>query len=351
MLARYAKTFVKATVSPVVDALGVYDRRIAVAAGGAGHWTILMYHRVIADPAADPFRLGMCVRRDRFEAQIAWLRRHFNVIGLREAVDRLERGEPLPERALSVTFDDGYRDNLDVALPILEAHGVPFTLFVPTGGLDTDEQLWWDRVIAALAGTGRETLDTGALDLPGQPVRLSLSSWRRAITAEEVLQRLWTLPIDETLAAVERIERVLGPAVRPVVRAQRLSSAQIREMHRRGVEIGAHSVRHPNLQLVSCVHELQREMTVSRQQLEALCQAPIDGFAYPGGRMNADTVAAARAVGFRYAVATISAVNRAPYDRFQLCRIGMPDAPLADFKRAFSTSMTRQEAGRHAFTA
>lgn len=347
MLKRYAKSVLKNTVSPLLDAAGVYDRRIARAVSDPRQWTIVMYHRVVADAAADPFRLGMCVRRDRFEAQIDYLRRQFNVIGLRDAVGRLERGEPLPERAVSITFDDGYLDNFEVALPILEAHRVPVTLFVPTGGLDTGELLWWDRVIAALAGTSLQTLDLQAVGLAGPLPRLPLSSWHRVATAEAVLEHLWTLPIERVLEVVGRIEQALGPSCRPVARAARLGAGQIREMHRRGVEIGAHSVRHPNLKLVSEA-DLQQEMIASREMLESLCQAPIDGFAYPGGRMNDATAVAAQAVGFRYAVATISAVNRAPYDHFKLCRIGMPDSPVADFKRALSATMLRPGRAQHA---
>lgn len=347
MLKRYAKSVLKNTVSPLLDAAGVYDRRISQAVSDPRQWTIVMYHRVVADAAADPFRLGMCVRRDRFEAQISYLRRQFNVVGLQDAIGRLERGEPLPERAVSITFDDGYLDNLEVALPILEAHRVPVTLFVPTGGLDTGELLWWDRVIDALAGTSHPALDTQAVGLDGLHARLSLSPWHRVATAEAVLEQLWALPIERVLEVVGRIEQALGPSHRTVMPAARLGAEQIREMHRRGVEIGAHSVRHPNLKLVSEA-DLRQEMIASREMLESLCQAPVDGFAYPGGRMNDATAVAARAVGFRYAVATISAVNRAPHDHFKLCRIGMPDSPVADFKRALSATMLRPGRAQHA---
>lgn len=342
MLKRYGKSILKSMVSPLLDSCGIYDRRISQAVADNRRWTIVMYHRVVADPAADPFALGMCVRRSRFEAQIAYFRRHFEMIGLSEAVDRIERGEPLPKRAISVTFDDGYRDNLEHALPILEAYQAPATLFVPTGGLETGELLWWDRVIAAFSGTAAQSLDPRDVDLPGIDRLLSLGSWSRAASAEIVLGQLWTLPIERALDVVQRIEKVLGPASYPVVPAARLRPAEIQEMHRRGVEIGAHSVRHPNLQLVP-QHELQEEMTASREVLEGLCQAPIPGFAYPGGRLNDETVDAARAVGFRYAVATISATNSAPYDCFKLRRIGMPDASLPDFKRSLGVAMQRND--------
>lgn len=340
MLSRYVKSMVKSTLSPLLDAGGLYDRRIATASGARGSWIIVMYHRVVENPMADPFRLGMCVLRERFSAQVRYLRENFNVIGLCDAVGRLEAGDALPERAVSITFDDGYLDNLEIALPILKSYRMPATLFVPTGGLEDGEPLWWDRVIAAFAGTTRSAFDAPAAGLPGVGSRLSLSRWRRPASVETVLEQLWKLPIEETQEIVCRIERQLGPQQRPVVPAARLTRAQVREMHRQGVEIGAHSVRHPNMKLLQ-EHEVRSEMLASRKTLQEICDAPIEGFAYPGGRMNEGTAQAARTAGFRYAVATTTAINEAPYERFRLSRIGMPDSGLADFKRSLSAAMRR----------
>lgn len=333
MLLGYAKTVLKNTVSPVLDFAGIYDRRLR----GDG-WTILMYHRIINDPADAPFGLGMCVRRTHFASQIAYLRRHFNVIALRDGIERIARGDPLPPRAVSVTFDDGYLDNMELALPILEAHQVPFTVYVPSGGLQDGEPLWFDRVRASLGSTSQAELDTSRIGLPGPQGLLSLSKWQRPVTMRRVLDRLWMLPIAQVLEIVARIERVYGTTADPKLLAQRMCAAQIRAMHGRGAEIGAHTVHHPNLALMSQA-EVEAEMRESRQALEALCQDSVDGFAYPGGRMGAATVAAARAVGFRHAVTTVKGINSTGSDVLQLRRVGMPDTAVADFKRALGSAM------------
>lgn len=119
-----------------------------------------------------------------------------------------------------------------------------------------------------------------------------------------------------------------------------MGPAQLRELQRRGGEIGAHSVRHPNLRLLSAGETLD-EMLDSRRTLQELCQAPVEGFAYPGGQMGGTTVQAARAAGFRHAVTTAGGINRTGCDLLQLGRIGMPDTPVADFKRAFSARLLR----------
>jgi peptidoglycan/xylan/chitin deacetylase (PgdA/CDA1 family) len=335
------KRVAKALGSPVIDATGIYESRIRKLARASGSWTIVMYHRVIADAALDPFRLGMCVTRARFAAQIRYLRSTFNVLTVREAIRRLDDGQPLPQRALSVTFDDGYLDTLTCALPVLQAHGVPFTLFIPTGDIESGRRLWWDRVIDAAAATRHATLDLDALGLPGTVRTLALDGPRRAENVEQLLALLWDLPAKAQLDAVERIEQQLQRT--DSSGSRRLDPRQVQQLHRDGVEIGAHSVNHPNLRVASGA-EVRHEMEASRGYLEQLVQEPIVGFAYPGGRMSAATAAIARDVGFRYSLGTVSAVNRAPFERFDLRRIGMPDAPLPDFRRAFSAAMARAAA-------
>ncbi len=336
---RTAKNLVKALGSPLIDSLGVYQRRIDRLIAETGSWTIVMYHRVIVDPAADPFRLGMCVSRDRFAAQVRYFRQHFHPIGLNEGAQMLARGDPLPPRALSVTFDDGYLDNLTHALPVLKTHGMPYALYVPTGGLDSGDMLWWDRVIGAVACTERQAVELAELGLVTQPETLSLAAWQRVNTVSRMLDLLWRLPSQQMRASVERIERALRPRITPQLYAGRLSSSQLRDLHAQGVEIGAHSVDHPNLALATS-DETRQELLGSRSELEQLLQAPVPGLAYPGGRMRAETARIAQELGFEYAVATSSGNNQPPIDVFELRRVGMPDTSMSDFRRAVSVTLT-----------
>lgn len=344
MVVRRAKSLLKRFVSPVLDGLGVYDRQLRKMP--ADCWTIVMYHRVIDDPATDPFSLGMCVTRRHFEEQLGFFQKRFTPIGLLDAVGRVERGEPLPPYALSITFDDGYLDNHDVALPVLKAHGLEATLFVPTGGLDDGEPLWWDRVIRAFDATAVSEIEPASLGAPMPEGRLSLGRWRRAETAIQVMNSLWDLPIEQVDGVVARLEKALPPGRDAAPLARRMSPAQLLEMRRHGVEIGAHSVRHPNLKLESAA-SIRHEMRESKRILEALCDAPIRGFAYPGGRKNADAVRAAREVGFSYAVATTKGINHPGADLMTLARVGMPDTPVSDLKRPLASIVQQRPAVHH----
>jgi peptidoglycan/xylan/chitin deacetylase (PgdA/CDA1 family) len=334
------KNATKALVSPLLDATGIYDRRIERAGRAAGSWTIVMYHRVIVDPACDPFELGMCVTRDRFEQQVRYLRDHFQVLAVSDVLGRCARGEPLPPRSLSITFDDGYLDNLTLALPVLQRHGLPFSVFVPTGGLAEGRMLWWDRVIAAIGGTRRSEVDLQELGLSDRTDVRPLQGVQAALHVEDILNRLWSLPPAACEQSVDRIERWLAPERRPALQAARLTVEQVRELHRHGVEIGAHSVSHPNLALAApqqVVDELHR----GREQLQTWLQSEVRGFAYPGGHFDDTTQQAVASAGYAYALSTETGLNLPPYNPHRLLRIGMPDSDLSDFRRAFSGAMLR----------
>ncbi|MFN9450772.1 MAG: polysaccharide deacetylase family protein [Rubrivivax sp.] len=340
------KSAAKAVLSPVLDATGLYDRRIKHACREPETWAIVMYHRVIDDPASDPFQLGMCVSRERFERQIRYLCQRFNIISMADGFKRHAMGQPLPRRALSVTFDDGYLDNLTCALPILQRHGVPFSVYVPTGGMLEGEPLWWDRAITALAGTHRLELDLQELGLSESSDVRSLRGVFAPETAEAILDRLWSLPPAACADSLERLERALAPLRSSAAKAPRLSIDQLRELHRQGVEIGAHSVSHPNLTLLDAAR-CRHEVVHGRQQLEDWLQTDVVGFAYPGGRINEVSHAAVVEAGFGYGLSTDTGLNRAPLQRHQLLRIGMPDAHLADFRRSVGSALTLGHSQQH----
>jgi peptidoglycan/xylan/chitin deacetylase (PgdA/CDA1 family) len=329
--------FVKGIVNPVLDGSGVYDSWLQGLAQRP-HWTILMYHRVINDKSEDPFDMGMCVTRERFEAQISYLARTCEIVPLGETLARVASGtEPHRGRMVSITFDDGYRDNLTLAAPVMEREGVPFTLFVATGGMETGEPFWWDRVILSFARSARPEL---AIDLPGRgPARFSLAPLRRAQAVRDLVDALWEHPDEGRLELIAEIERQLDVDGRALAPA-RLTSDEVVALARAGVEIGAHSVSHRNMSRLSPT-DVAAEMSGSRARLQALCGQPVDGFAYPAGYVTPAVTAAARDAGFSYAVGTRSEINIHPLPLYELDRIGMPDVSTADFKRSWGTRARR----------
>ena len=101
-------------------------------AGAKGRLSILIFHRVLAQP--DPLFADVPDAVE-FETKMRWVRDWFNVVPLARAADMLEAGT-IPARALAITFDDGYADNEEVAAPILQRLGLTATFFVSTGFLN-----------------------------------------------------------------------------------------------------------------------------------------------------------------------------------------------------------------------
>ena len=275
--------------------------------------TILTFHRVLRAP--DALRLGEPVAA-KFGLQMRWLARHFSVLPLTEAVDRLRRGA-LPSRACCITFDDGYADNLTVALPILERYRLPATVFVATGYLDGG-RMFNDAVVDAVAHAAATTLDLRELGLG----RYSLATMeQRRTSVAAILERLKYRPPTERDADIEGLVKLAGCGALP--RDIMLTSAQVTELSRRGVEIGGHTVAHTILTTLDD-DRARQEMATGKRQLETITGRPVRAFAYPNGRPNRDYAARhaamAREVGFDLAVTTASGVANPASDVFQLPR-------------------------------
>ena len=112
---------------------------------------VLVYHRV-GERSLDPWRLT--IDPEIFAGQMETLARDWSPISLAELVEGFGRRR-LPERAVAVTFDDGYADNLEVAAPILLEHGIPTTLFVAAELIDAGGPPWWDELAAVLLEPAR----------------------------------------------------------------------------------------------------------------------------------------------------------------------------------------------------
>jgi hypothetical protein len=338
------KGIAKRIGSPLLELTGQPDREIGRRAGAEDSWTILMYHRVIDDPRADPYRFGMCVRRRNFAEQLDVLASHFRIEPIGDVIARLRRGERVAPRTLSITFDDGYLDNAETAAPMLRARGIPASFYVTTGGLDTPEALWWDRVINAVDATRERGTVTGVeLGVPAAGASLSLAPRARERTATALLDALWTLPHAQVLTALSRIEARLEPNRAADTFAPRMDSRGLARLAADGFEVGAHTVRHPNLVKLSPA-DVFAEADASRRTLQRITGTAVAGFAYPAGHFGTQTIELIRQAGFGYAVSVVSGVNGTEDDPYALRRISAPDAARAEFKVALARAMGRRPA-------
>ena len=272
---------------------------LASPAGASARLSVLIFHRVLPEP--DPL-FAEEMHAARFDTVCRWLAAWFNVMPLDAAVAALQR-RSLPARALAITFDDGYADNAQVAMPILRHHGLSATFFVATGFLDGG-CMWNDRVIEAVRRTRASVLDLqdGAVPRGGRYPLDTLSARRAAIDA--VIGGLKSLPPDERLAGAAEVTRRAG--VEPP-RGLMMTSDEVRALHRGGMQVGAHTVSHPILARLDAARAVE-EIGGSKRCLEQLLQAPVTTFAYPNGKPGDDFTPAnreqVRRLGFVAAVST-----------------------------------------------
>jgi peptidoglycan/xylan/chitin deacetylase (PgdA/CDA1 family) len=274
--------------------------------------SILLFHRVLA--VADPFRTGDMTAA-QFDAVVARLARTFSVLPLEEGIERL-RNNSLPKAALSITFDDGYQDNLDVALPILVAHGLTATFFIATGFLDGG-WMWNDRIIEACKRTSRTAATLPALGLESIELGTELA---RVAAAHGIIGKAKHLPFDQRADAVAQLEERLDVRLD---RGPMLDPDSVRRLRGHGMTIGAHTVTHPILAGLDDARA-RAEIHDSRDHLVEILREPVRLFAYPNGRpgrdygmKHVDMIAEA---GFASAVSTTPMTARPGMSRYELPR-------------------------------
>ncbi|HEX9627613.1 MAG TPA: polysaccharide deacetylase family protein [Acidiferrobacterales bacterium] len=291
--------------------------------GRRGRLSILIYHRVLPEP--DPMRPHE-IDAATFHWQMAALRGHFTVLPLTEAVERLAAGG-LPPRAAAITFDDGYADNVDIALPILQGLGLSATFFIATGFLNGG-RMWNDSIIEALRIAPGARADLTALGLGEHDIG---DMAKRHATAAALIGKLKYLPVLARGAAVERLTATLGVRLPDDLM---MTDAGVNRLHRAGMGIGGHTVNHPILAGTDPA-DVRREIAVGREYLEGLLGERVALFAYPNGRPHqdyrAEHVKLVKALGFRAAVSTAWGAARPGADCFQLPRFTPWDRSPARF--------------------
>ena len=280
--------------------------------GSHGRLSILIYHRVQVQ--TDPLFPEECDAQ-RFDEQLRQLAACFNVIPLSDAVRGLDRGK-LPPRAACITFDDGYADNADVALPILQRYGLSATFFVAAGFLDGG-RMWNDTVIELVRRAPGESLDLSEIDLGRYEIG-SIPQRRQAIG--NLIDELKYLPIEARQAKVDEMCALI-PAIPPD--NLMMTSSQVRLLYASGMEIGGHTVNHPILARTDDSVS-SAEIANGKEILEGIIGGPVRLFAYPNGKPGRDYARQhpemEKRLGFDAAVSTAHGTATPGSDVYQLPR-------------------------------
>ncbi len=296
---------------------------------------ILMYHRVLTEP--DPLQPDV-PHQALLAEQFRTLAGAFNVLPLHEAAELLRSGG-LPPGAACITFDDGYRDNHDLALPLLREFKLPATVFVASGFLNGG-RMFNDSVVETV-----RRLDTGEIDLSrvglGKRLVSDLSS-RRTLIGELTKAVKYLDPVERDDFCEDLCRRAGSHLPTDLM----MEDKHVKAMSDAGVDIGGHTVNHPILARVDG-EAARREIETNRDHLTTLTGRQPLCFAYPNGKPNLDYTSAhagmVTSAGYRAAVSTAVGVASEDADPFQLPRFMPRERSAAQFV----ARMVRMATHRH----
>ena len=242
----------------------------------AGTGAILTFHEIQDDPSEE---LWTGCRTAFLVKCIGWLRRTgWEIVTLSEAVERLQRNVRIP-RFVVLTFDDGYRDNISGALPVLRREQAPFTIYVPTGAISRELFAWW-LGLRELFRTN-EKVEIAAMNISFSCTDLSSKMWGLAFASRWVHENYNRTPdLRDTFSAY-------GVSVEALCDRYFMNEDELLELAREPLaSIGAHTVTHPALSILDAA-DVSREMVDNRNFLQARLGIEVVDLAYPFGNPRA----------------------------------------------------------------
>jgi peptidoglycan/xylan/chitin deacetylase (PgdA/CDA1 family) len=302
--------------------LGPVVRRIF-----AGRAVILMFHEIQRDCRSE-LVTGASV--ELFEHSLNWLQREgWTIVSLEECLERLA-GDDQSRRYAVLTFDDGHRDNVSVALPILERNNAPFTMYVPTAALTRTMQSWWLGLRELIRSREAITIDAMGVRLRCPDLRSKQVALRKVID--------WVHQDYKRSAALATTFENAGISMSAVNDRYFLDERALQRLARHPLaSIGGHTTSHQALSSLDAA-SARTELADNRNYLENLVQLPVRHLAYPYGACGLREERLANEVGYVSAVSTRhDQLSGDRLDRFALPRIGVSSE--FDSKISFAARM------------
>ena len=296
---------------------------------------VLTYHRIGNPAASADYAPIFAATPEALAKTLRALANSHKIVGLNDVATLAESDFAVDAPTALVTFDDGYRDNLTEALPILRDLKIPATFFLTTDFLEGARIPWWDRIARTVR---RSTVATLTLDHPARVV-VNLRDTPRDQAIYEVVRAYRDNPVDDEDAYFAALEdRAAVPCdVNDAARGLFLSWDDVRAAAGSGIDIGAHGQTHRRLSWLSEAEQRQ-ELERSKALLVSCLNRAIVALAYPygwPGAFDATTERLARATGYRIAFSAEDGVNRpGRTNPFAIRRLGVGFADSPALLRA-----------------
>jgi peptidoglycan/xylan/chitin deacetylase (PgdA/CDA1 family) len=320
----------KLGIARVMSATGFFHLlKTALVGRGA---VIFNLHRVLPLQETERcYNSNLVLTPESLDEFVRFIKRRLPVVPLAELVDGMLKNRLKPCCAL--TFDDGWEDNYRIAFPILDAHRVPFTIFLPTQMIGTTRRLPEERFWRVMSGDSsdecqehlKKHLISAGMITEGQP------AYRYA----EARGLFKQLSHEGKMQFLDGCEKLYGT---PSTESVFLDWHQVRLMRDKGVTFGSHTMRHTNL-TVNTSDFMKVELVGSKQKIKEETGIDAEFFAYPNGMYNATAIAAVREAGYKAAFTTERAIVNSLSNLLTLPRVPLSNDMVNDAGQKFSLPM------------
>jgi len=287
-------------------------KSVALKVGGFDLWhrarnrdylTVLMFHRVL--PAGESERLSAdpeyTVTPELLSEVVEFCKRYYTPVGLEDVLASREGIRPLPPHPVLITFDDGWRDNLDYAQPVLSAAGVPWVVFAATDAV-ASPGMWWQEVMEWALRSGRVSPDELWAAASGDAG--SCSSKAGALS---LLLHFGSLPEEKRNALLEPYARTMRELYRSNIA---LSAEDLRFLRENSVSVGAHGSSHLPLSLMD---RAEKDVVAARTWLSDNVDVTAGAsISFPHGRYDSHTAQITRDAGYRLLFTSKPILNHCP---------------------------------------
>ena len=286
---------------------------------------VLCYHGVVTrSRAEDRFGYHNSVTPKEFSSQLEYLGARYRFVGL-DGLEAWSQGERTTKPPVLITFDDGYRNNLTLAAPVLRRYGAPALFFLTTSHIGTTDLLWTQETLLRILSGPGIVLDP-LPGWPGGPLPADLAARREsALSITEALKKIPD-PVRRQHLSALRTAMPLDSSLIDHELDDFLSWDEARELVRQGFEIGSHTETHPVLSRLAS-DALRQELAGSRQRLETELACPIRSIAFPNGSpedYNPEVMEACRQNGYPFAFAVGERFHTAAGDLLAIQRVAVP---------------------------
>ncbi len=290
-----------------------------------GRLAILLYHGVTKHPAQGlRNKGGTHSLASDFERQMRWLSINHKIISLPEAIAKFERREKFDNEVV-VTFDDGYRNNLDVAVPICKKYNIRPTVFISAKLVGTKGQMWTDVVERMIASLQQENL---SLTIQGRTETFPLTSDSKKLAAiSGIKHKLKKLPELEKQKVMKQL-LAFNEHTTSSDDDELLTWSEMKRLSK-DADIGSHGLDHAMLSRLDD-KGARNEFLLSKSMIKKHTGIDVISFAYPNGKpidFSEKHEMMCKNAGYKAAFSTIPRLAHLNSDRFALPRLSMGGHP------------------------